>query len=89
MSRRPASLFSFLKGPTCGLLLATSLSLLPVMTSGQTRAVWQVPRTVDLGARDTAYRSTPLGWAEYSSGKPQYAEIAAYLRDTRAATKTT
>jgi len=34
----------------------------------------------DLAARDTAYRGTPLGWAEYMSDKPQYQAIAAYLR---------
>jgi len=34
----------------------------------------------DLRARDTAYHGTPLGWAEYSSGKSPYDEIAAYLR---------
>jgi hypothetical protein len=33
-----------------------------------------------LGARDTAYNATPLGWAEYSRGKQPYDEIAAYLR---------
>ena len=33
-----------------------------------------------LDARDTAYDGTPLGWAEYSRGKKQYDEIAAYLR---------
>lgn len=33
-----------------------------------------------LGARDTAYDATPLGWAEYSHGKQPYDEIAAYLR---------
>ena len=35
----------------------------------------------DLRARDTAYHGTPLGWAEYSSGKSPYDEIAAYLRE--------
>jgi hypothetical protein len=33
-----------------------------------------------LGARDTAYNATPLGWAEHSRGKQPYDEIAAYLR---------
>ncbi|HET7559837.1 MAG TPA: ankyrin repeat domain-containing protein, partial [Limnochordia bacterium] len=33
-----------------------------------------------LDVRDTAYRSTPLGWAEHSRGKPSYDEIADYLR---------
>ena len=35
----------------------------------------------DLGVRDTAYDGTPLGWAEYSRGKPGYDAIAAYLRE--------
>lgn len=35
----------------------------------------------DLGVEDTAYHGTPLGWAEYSEGKPQYDAIAAYLRE--------
>jgi hypothetical protein len=34
----------------------------------------------NLGARDTGYDGTPLDWAEYSGGKPQYDAIAAYLR---------
>jgi hypothetical protein len=34
-----------------------------------------------LGVPDTLFQSTPLGWAEISRGKPQYDEIAAYLRD--------
>ena len=34
----------------------------------------------NLGAPDTVYHGTPLGWAEYSGGKPQYDAIAAYLR---------
>ena len=44
---------------------------------------------VDAGARlehypDTAYAGTPLGWAEYSQGKPEYDAIAAYLREKSA-----
>ena len=39
----------------------------------------------DLGVRDTAYDGTPLGWAEYSQGKPEYDAIAAYLREKRVA----
>jgi hypothetical protein len=40
----------------------------------------------ELGTRDKAHQSTPLGWAEYGArGEPErakrYAEIAAYLRD--------
>jgi hypothetical protein len=38
----------------------------------------------DLGVRDTVYNGTPLGWAEYSGEKPQYAAIVAYLRNTGA-----
>jgi len=34
-----------------------------------------------LGARDTAYNATPVGWAEYSPGKQSYDEIAVYLRE--------
>jgi hypothetical protein len=34
-----------------------------------------------LGVRDTVYDGTPLGWAEYSGEKPQYAAIATYLRN--------
>jgi peptide-methionine (S)-S-oxide reductase len=33
-----------------------------------------------LGARDSAYNGTPLGWAEYSGNEPPYGEIAGYLR---------
>jgi hypothetical protein len=42
----------------------------------------------DLGARDTIYHGTPLGWAEHAHGLhaddeqgPRFAEIAAYLRE--------
>jgi ankyrin repeat protein len=42
----------------------------------------------DLGARDTIYHGTPLGWAEHAQGLhaddeqgPRFAEIAAYLRE--------
>jgi len=35
----------------------------------------------DLRVRDTVYNGTPLGWAEYSGEKPQYAAIATYLRN--------
>jgi ankyrin repeat protein len=41
----------------------------------------------DLGARDAAYHGTPRDWAEYSSGKPQYDAIAAFLRQAEAATE--
>ena len=38
----------------------------------------------DLDARDTAYNGTPLDWAQYSGGKPQFDAIAAYLRKVEA-----
>jgi Ankyrin repeats (3 copies) len=33
-----------------------------------------------LDARDTTYGATPLDWAEHAQGKPEYDEIAAFLR---------
>jgi hypothetical protein len=42
----------------------------------------------DLSVTDTAYHGTPLGWAEYSEGKPEYDAIADYLRQQAARRQT-
>jgi hypothetical protein len=55
------------------------------VSSGSLEAVKiLVDAGANLGARDTAYDGTPLDWAEYSGGKPQYDAIAAYLRHVEA-----
>jgi ankyrin repeat protein len=51
------------------------------VSSGSLEAVRVlVDAGANLRARDTAYTGTPRDWAEHSAGKPQYDEIAAYLR---------
>ena len=51
------------------------------VSSGSLEAVRVlVDAGANLRARDTAHRGTPRDWAEHSGGKPQYDEIAAYLR---------
>ena len=42
----------------------------------------------NLDARDSAYNGTPLDWADYSGGKPQFDAIAAYLRRVEADRRT-
>jgi peptide-methionine (S)-S-oxide reductase len=52
------------------------------VSSGSLQAVQVlVDAGADLNARDTAHQGTPLGWAEYSSGKKAFQDIAAYLRE--------
>jgi len=63
-------------------LYSHATALHHAVSSGSLEAVTVlVDGGADLRARDTAYHGTPLGWAEYSSGKPPYDEIAAYLRE--------
>ena len=55
------------------------------VSSGSLEAVHVlVEAGADISARDAVYQGTPLEWAEYSNGKPQYDAIAAYLRQTQA-----
>ena len=62
-------------------LYSHATALHHAVSSGSLEAVTVlVAAGADLRARDTAYHGTPLGWAEYSSGKSPYDEIAAYLR---------
>ena len=62
-------------------LYAHATALHHAVHSGSLEAVKVlVEAGAQLNARDTAYGATPLGWAEYSRGKPQYDAIAAYLR---------
>jgi len=59
------------------------------VSSGSLEAVeLLVGAGANLNARDTAYDGTPLDWAEYSGNKPQYAAIAAYLREVDADRRT-
>jgi len=59
------------------------------VSSGSLDAVDVLVRAgADLDARDTAYNGTPLDWAEYSGGKPQFDAIAAYLREAEADRRT-
>jgi peptide-methionine (S)-S-oxide reductase len=54
------------------------------VSSGSLEAVHVlVDAGADVSARDAVYQGTPLEWAEYSNGKPQYDAIAAYLRQTQ------
>jgi ankyrin repeat protein len=55
------------------------------VSSGSVEAVAVlVGAGADLKARDSAYNGTPLDWAEYSGGKPQFDAIATYLRQAEA-----
>lgn len=66
-------------------LYSHATALHHAVSSGSLEAVTVlVDAGADVGARDTAYHGTPLGWAEYSGEKPPYNEIAAYLRKREA-----
>jgi peptide-methionine (S)-S-oxide reductase len=63
-------------------LYAHATALHHAVSSGSFETVTVlVDAGAELGVRDTAYHGTPLGWAEYSGGKPEYDAIAVYLRE--------